>query len=584
MRNLTLTTDQVENTASGIYMLGQYIPVPEGSPQPIGASSDLHFSGLTIEKFKTGFYAGPVNTKAPPMIDGVSMKNMTFSRNEKAVDLNSSNISNWNIQDLNMESNNGNAIGWNQVYGGHQGFQKVRCTGLRREMVDCLNMRMVAGAFINDFRKTDRVANGLTINEGASPYNTPYFAFQPSNFTIRNSDFTTSNINILGKAFITSMNNQYSTFSAEAEGGGTISRVTWCDDKYPEDDPYPALAKHAMSRWVGIETSTIVKCGERPIPWDDAVRVGGKINDKPLTGNFYDDVRDDFVVFSPDAPSKFIIRQAGETGEERSYTWGLSTDTPLVGSFISGQHSQIAIWRPTTTPTPTGEWWIKEPNNCTDPDDELTCHTRVWNFGLPGDTAFVGNFFDEPGPTNLDEIAIWRPSTTTFWFMNPETTDVWVWQISADHGTEIYTGDFMGRNRDQIAQYDRDSGTWYIVDPVKGDEIAPVLGGKPFDVPVPGKYLPAASIFSPQCTQIGFWRSDDQKFYIADASNDCGGRNAELEWGSNDDFGDQTPVPDIPVAISTEDGLFSRPAVYRPTKGAFEASIANGQWWVHDRF
>jgi hypothetical protein len=55
-----------------------------------------------------------------------------------------------------------------------------------------------------------------------------------------------------------------------------------------------------------------------------------------------------------------------------------------------------------------------------------------------------------------------------------------------------------------------------------------------------------------------------------------------MVWGSKNDPSNAAD-DDVPLAMTT-DGVIHRPTTYRPTKGLYTASIANGQWWVHDAF
>src|SRR6185295_19637898 len=95
---------------------------------------------------------------------------------------------------------------------------------------------------------------------------------------------------------------------------------------------------------VGAPTLTRVACGSRPIPWDDAIILGGTSVDKPLVGNFFDDVREDFVVYREGTTgatqSYFLIKQAGGVGNW-TIAWGLKDDVGMIGRFYPGTRAQI---------------------------------------------------------------------------------------------------------------------------------------------------------------------------------------------------------------------------------------------------
>lgn len=564
IRNLALKTNR--NDTIGIALVNKEL-------YSVGVSSDIHFSGVSFQGFGTGIYAGRIQNggEADPMIDGVSLKHLSFFSNDTGVEIFSSNASNWNIMDLNIESDSFEAEGWYQTNGGYQGFQRVSCQGTKtNNMKDCLRLGMTSGTYLTDLKPTQYVTNALTIGENGTVHTGIYEGYVFTTLLVRDSDFTSTTeeegrMNVLGKAFITSMNNKYSYFNVESTYKGNESRLTYCGDTYTGGSPYPGLDNRHQNLWVGVPTLTRVQCGTRPMPWDDAIRWGGEGKDQPLVGNFYDDVREDFVIYRGGAQSQFLIKQAGGTGSS-TINWGTDDDVPMIGRFYPNTRSQVVIWRPSK-----GQWWVNDPN---------TSATYVWSWGISEDIPFVGNFLDESGsvPGNKDEIAVYRPSTKTFWILNPRSGTYTSLVRTANYGTNIQVGDFLGVGYDQIAQYT--TGVWNIINPRTGSTYTASLG-QSGDVPVAGKYLPQLS-GKDACTQIGVWRPSTQEFLVADPFSNCGTRSTSVIWGSNNDFNAQPYDDDIPLTINTADGTLRRPTAYRPTKGAFPYSIANGQWWVRD--
>ena len=184
IRNLKLKTDDVGIT--GINMIA------EDDPDDEGIAKDLHFTGLTIEGFEIGIYAQ--RTTLNPMIDGISMKSLSFVDNLTAIKNDSSNSSNWNVMNLSITSNSGGATGWDQLYGGHQSLQGVTCQGKSADFIDdCVKVRMVGAFYLNGLKKTQNVTNALTVGENdplyeESVYESRHFA----TMVLRNSDFTSS--------------------------------------------------------------------------------------------------------------------------------------------------------------------------------------------------------------------------------------------------------------------------------------------------------------------------------------------------------------------------------------------------------
>lgn len=573
IRNLRLST--IQSSTTGIALIGEYDSDPPSTGPRAGVSSDIHFSGLSFHGFTTGLLAAPAASgQGHPMIDGVSMKSLSFVNNATAVLNTSANSSNWNVMDLNIQTNATDTLGWTQVYGGHQSLQDVSCTGgSTGKMKDCIRLQMVGGFFLNGLKQTTHVTNALTVGEnGNVGHGTIYQAPLSTSMVLRNSDFTSTvtnsgRMNVLGKAFITSMNNKYQFFNVESTYYGDESRLTYCGDSYAGGTAYPGLDDLHPNLWVGLPTPTRVQCGTRPIPWDEAVRWTNNFDEDwvgtPLVGNFFHDTQEDFVVYRPGTQSQFLIQQPGGPGR-LAIDWGMTGDSPLIGRFFPNSRAQIVIFR-------NGQWWINDPNN--------SANNSVWNWGLSGDKPFIGNFLDESGSVsgNKDEIAIYRPSTKTFWILNPRSFGTTAFATTADADSEIQVADFLGVGYDQIAQYK--AGVWKIVDPRTGSTHT-VNFGQTGDIPVAGKYLVTLPLKDP-CAQVGVWRPSSQEFFVADPFSNCGTRSTNMVWGSNNgSFAD-----DIPLTINAADApLLRRPVAYRVTKGLYDHSLADGQWWVHDRF
>jgi hypothetical protein len=506
------------------------------------------------------------------MIDGVSMKSLSFVNNATAALNTSSNSSNWNVMNLSIQTVASEALGWTQVFGGHQGLQDVSCTGTSEAvMKECIKLQMVGGFFLNGLRQTTFVTNALTVGEnGNVGQGTIYQAPHYTSMVLRNSDFTgkfanAGRMNVIGKAFITSMNNKYEYFNVESTYFGHVSRLTYCGDSYA-GTAYPGLDDLHPNLWVGLPTPTRVQCGTRPITYDEAVRWTNDWDDDvvgtPLVGNFFHDSREDFVVYRAGSQSQFLIQQPGGPGR-LTINWGITGDVPLIGRFFPNSRAQILIFR-------NGQWWVNDPNN--------SSNNVVWSWGMSGDKPFVGNFLDESSSVsgNKDEIAIYRPSTQTFWILNPRSFGSIAFSTTADSDSEIQIADFLGLGYDQIAQYK--AGVWKIVNPRTGANHT-VTFGQSGDIPVAGKYLATLPSQAP-CAQVGVWRPSSQEFLVADPFTSCGTRSTSMVWGSNNGaFPD-----DIPLTINSVDAPLRRPTAYRITKGVYDHSLSDGQWWVHDQF
>jgi hypothetical protein len=582
LRNLTLNT--TESGTTGIEMIGDTV-------DNFGISRDMHFSGLTIEGFDKGIYAhaSPETPPDPiwyPMINGVSLKNMTFINNKKALDLFSPSASNWNVMNLTMKSTSNLAVGWNQFWGGHFSVQGARCEGgVTYDMSSCFNVQMVSRFSLTGLKKTVDVTNSVTIAPSYFGFDGVYHARQPSTVSFRNNDFTGGRINVNGKSFILSMNNKYDDVNVQItyqppsyidpwDDEPGASRLTYCGDSFTGSPHYAELSDYHPNTWVGSQTPTRIACSSDPIPWDEVVTWGGVDNDVPLVGNFYDEDTEDYVIFRPSITYPEFQIRARDGSAKRAFRWGLSTDTPLTAKFLpTSTLSQAVVFR-------SGTWYVLDTSDCTNDNDSSTCPYYGYSWGTTGDIPLVGNFTNDSDP--LDDLAIYRPSTKTFWVVNPRTYSYTARTTSPATTSQLQAGDFLGKGYDQIAQFD--AGNWYIINTTNGNTDTATLGAAG-DKAVAGKYLPTAAGKDP-CVQLGVWDPDDQKFYIRDvngSTTDCGTRTANMYWGSNNNYGGENGDNDIPLTI-TDDGTIRRPAAYRPNKGVYEYGISNGQWWVHDKF
>jgi hypothetical protein len=88
-------------------------------------------------------------------MDGVGVKNMTFINNNTAVRTFSSNMSNWNVMNVNVQANVPSAVGWDQTVGGNS-LQTVKCAGTATNPItDCVRIEM-ATSYLTDLRRLRR--------------------------------------------------------------------------------------------------------------------------------------------------------------------------------------------------------------------------------------------------------------------------------------------------------------------------------------------------------------------------------------------------------------------------------------------
>jgi len=485
IRNLKLKTEGSNNT--GLLIRG------EDSTSSVGASSDLHFSGLIFEGFNKGMEVVDAATARDPMIDGLSWKNLTFINNQTAARIQSQNLSNWNVMNVSIQSNAPNADGWYQITGGNS-MQNISCKGTNANyMRHCIKYDMTA-TYLTGFKPTEYVNYSLTFGENYPNFPAPYTALKFGISVIRENDFRAINdnnvkVNFIGKTFLTSLNNKYNTFAAGSTYEGNLSRVAYCGDTF-NTSAFAGLAQDYKNYYTGVPTATRMQCGLRPKPWEAFINLGGEEEDKPFVGNFFSNVQEDIVIYREGAPSKFLIKSV-DGKNSTSIDWGLTAsnpdkrDKPLVGNFIPGSRAQIAIWRPST-----GDWWVYD-RNC-DSNNNCNPNGYIWHWGQEGDIPFVGNFFDEDDAYDMDEIAIYRPSSNIFWISNPRTGEYRSIYCGGDFGTNIQVGKFFSGGHEQIAQYQviNNVGNWRIYNLLNTTlNINTLQFGIAGDIPIPGNYL-----------------------------------------------------------------------------------------------
>jgi len=613
IRNLKLSTNTIDS--SGIAIIG--LPFTNAT----GVSSDMHFSGLTIEGFGKGLDVRRFDPSAGTthqMVDGISWKNINFVGNSTAASVAPSNISNWNIINLNMESSSYQAVGWYHANTGNS-TQNVTCKGSETyHMKDCIRLEM-ASIYLTGLKATDNVDNDITFTENYSMYDKQYTSRVFSNSVLRNNDFTGKGsvmgaFNLKGKSFITSMNNRYKNIfvAQNTASQAEFSRITYCGDIFEvTNTAFPDIAEFQDNLYVGVKTRGLIQCGNnssnpRPKPWepvinlaDESATVSGP--DIPLIGNFNDNVQQDLVIFRQTSPqTKFFVSSIdGRT--KQTITWGNPGDIPLVGKFLPGYRSQVVAWREVLGGS--SNIWFFNPQD--------SSYFVVSGWGSNGDIPFAGNFLDESGVVtgNMDEIAVYRPSNGKVYILNPRAVTVAAdFTLTSGNSTRIQVGDFLGLGFDQVAQYNyntsTNTGTWTIVNPRKNssntyDVYTETFGGDGDYTPIAGKF------FSGSCSQIGVWNETTEKMRVKDAVvsgspsvTGCGARPVkEMYWGSNNnspsgsnyyttDITDCTTGGDCPndILLKINSSTVDKPVAYRPTNGVFPYSKAKGQWWIHDPF
>ena len=162
--------------------------------------------------------------------------------------------------------------------------------------------------------------------------------------------------------------------------------------------------------------------------WDggDRTYTFGMTGDTPVTGDWNGDGTTEIGVFRPSSTQWFIDYNGNGywDGGDRTYTFGMTGDTPVTGDWNGGGTTEIGVFRPSTN-----QWFIDyNGNGYWDSGD------RTYTFGMIGyDTPVTGNW--NGGGTT--EIGVFRPSSTE-WFIDYNGNGYW------DSGDRTYTFGMTG--------------------------------------------------------------------------------------------------------------------------------------------
>jgi hypothetical protein len=165
----------------------------------------------------------------------------------------------------------------------------------------------------------------------------------------------------------------------------------------------------------------------------------------------------------------FVSLAWSTNSQAREVRWGEYGDIPVPVDFDGDDKADIAIWRPST-----GTWWIIE---------SATNTTRTVRWGESGDTPVATDYDGD----NKADIAIWRPSTGTWWIVlsaatnNPVRTIRW-----GEPGDVPVAADYDGDNKADIGIWRPSTGDWWLVLSGANGAVRKQQWGTAGDVPIPG--------------------------------------------------------------------------------------------------
>lgn len=180
----------------------------------------------------------------------------------------------------------------------------------------------------------------------------------------------------------------------------------------------------------------------------------GLAQDKPLAGDYDGDGRADMVAIRPEAQNLvWYIRPSNSPNKVEAYNFGLSTDQPIVGNFITGTEilgglsaTDLAVVRAESNGKKT--WYIRS---------FYGSNSKQIQFGLASDKNVPADY-DRDGFT---DVAVWRPSNGT-WYIFDESANQLIIKQWGMNGDIPVPAQYDASGSPELAVFRPSTGVWWI--------------------------------------------------------------------------------------------------------------------------
>jgi hypothetical protein len=214
----------------------------------------------------------------------------------------------------------------------------------------------------------------------------------------------------------------------------------------------PAIWRSATGSWDYLSSSAGLTNGVASgTKWGSAA-----LGDVPLSGDIDGDGVADLIVWRASSGTWYWLTSSSGFTAADSKQWGSAAlgDKPMLADIDGDGIDDLIVWRASS-----GTWyWLTSSSGY----DYTMARSVQWGSNALGDVPMTGDF-DGDGRADL---AVWRASTGTFYWLTSSTGYAYGWAGSVQWGSSALgdvpmVGDFDGDHRSDLVVWRASTGTWY---------------------------------------------------------------------------------------------------------------------------